>query len=57
MGEELQLMSEIPLDAQSLADLAGYGKLYRQSKELNELGEAKKKVIKGLMNRIDELHK
>ena len=37
MGEELQIMSEIPFDAQELANMAGYGGMYKKSKELKKL--------------------
>lgn len=57
MGEELQIMSEIPFDAQELANMAGYGGMYKKSKELKKLGEAKKNDIKRLMNRVDSVGK
>lgn len=50
-------ITEIPFDAEGLADMAGYGDLYRKSKEMEEVAEAKKVDIKNMMSKLEEIRK
>lgn len=50
-------ITEIPFDAEGLADMAGFGDLYRKSKEMKEMGEAKKVDIKNMMLKLEEIRK
>ena len=55
--EENLTITEIPFDAEGLADMAGFGDMYRKSKEMKEMGESKKVDIKNLMSKLDEIRK
>lgn len=56
MQENLTI-TEIPFDAEGLADMAGFGDLYRKSKQMKEMGEAKKIDIKNMMSKLEEIRK
>lgn len=55
--EENLTITEIPFDAEGLANMAGFGEMYRKSKKMKEMGEAKKIDIKNLMLKLDEIRK